>query len=287
MTDTAAFGATLLDQAEKTARDLTIPPCPAILGRFAAEMTSERPDLRALADLIGNDVALSAAVITTVNSPTYGSWRKANSVRQALHMLGLRAGANLVAGLLLRNAFTAGSSAMMKHFWAESARMAETAADVAPHFPFIDRDVAHTFALFRDCGMAVMIAKFDNYEALVSANAQKPGLGLLLAEDSRYRFNHARVGYSLANGWHLPECLCNAILLHHDIDRFTPDRVDTNTPEAKLVAFGFLVEQVAALRSHRGLRPDWLLAEGFVLEALQLDAEQIVALCAGGALQEA
>ena len=162
MADTDSPPANLEDQAERIARELTIPPCPAILVRFAAEMKKEDPDLRLLATLIGNDVALSAAIINTVNSPFYGGRRKASNVQQALYVLGLQRSAHLIARLLLRNAFPAGSGAMMQHFWDESTRMATTADDLAPHIAGIDGDIAHTYALFRDCGKAVMIAKFTD-----------------------------------------------------------------------------------------------------------------------------
>ena len=162
MTETAAPPLSLEEQAERIARDLSIPPCPAILGRFAAEMRKEEPDLRLLAGFIGNDVALSAAMINMVNSPFYGGQRKASNVQQALYIMGLQACANVIAGLLLRNAFPAGSGAMMQQFWDDSTFMSKTATDIAPSIPGIDREIAHTYALFRDCGMAVMIAKFDN-----------------------------------------------------------------------------------------------------------------------------
>jgi HD-like signal output (HDOD) protein len=255
--------------------------------RFAAEMKKEDPDLRLLATLIGNDVALSAAIINTVNSPFYGGRRKASNVQQALYVLGLQRSAHLIARLLLRNAFPAGSGAMMQHFWDESTRMATTADDLAPHIAGIDGDIAHTYALFRDCGMAVMIGKFPNYEQLVDINAGKPGMTLLLAEEAHYRFNHGRVGYALGNSWLLPEFLCNAILLHHDIERFTSAHCDTASAEARLVAFGMLVEQVAALRDHGGLVPDWIPSELFVLRSLGLTPEDIVLLCEQTATEEA
>ena len=279
MTETAASPTDLEGQAERIARELTIPPCPSILVSFAAEMRKDEPDLRRLVGFIGNDVALSAAMINMVNSSFYGIRRKAGTVQQALYILGLQAGANLISGLMLRNAFPAGSGVLMQRFWEESTLMAETAADIAPQIPGIDRDIAHTYSLFRDCGMAVMIGKFGNYENLIEINARRPGMALLLAEEAHYRFNHARVGYALANSWLLPEFLCNAILLHHDIERFTSVHCDTGSAEARLVAFGMLVEQVAALRGQRGLRPDWIPAESFVLKTLDLDPEDIVALC--------
>ena len=81
---------------DRIAREVGIPPCPAILGRFSAEMQQPEPDMRKLAELIAADIALSAALLKLVNSPFYGLRTKATNVHQALSIIGLRAGANLV-----------------------------------------------------------------------------------------------------------------------------------------------------------------------------------------------
>jgi HD-like signal output (HDOD) protein len=277
-TDSPPSAEPLEAQAERIARELVIPPCPAILGRFAAEMNKDEPDLRKLAGFIGNDVALSAAMLSAVNSPYYGLGRKASNVQHALSILGLRAGANLITRLLMRKAFPASSSALMRRFWDDSAHLAATAADICAYIKAVDRDEAHTYALFRDCGMAVMIARFADYGELLEARAHSPGMGLIAGEDAKYRYNHARVGYSLARGWLLPEALCKSILYHHDIARVSTGHIDIAPIDTRLVAFGLLAEQVVALRAGRGLCPDWLPGESFVLQTLKLDPDQIVAM---------
>lgn len=279
MTNSTITPAEIEVDTERIARELTIPPCPAILGRFAAEMKKGEPDLHKLAGFIGNDVALSAAMLSAVNSAYYGLDRKAGNVRQALSVLGLRAGASLVTGLLLRKAFPAASGALMQQFWDDSTQLAETAADIAPRIKGISRDEAHTYSLFRDCGTAVMIAKFSSYGGMLNAYAGRTGLDLTTAEDEKYRYNHARVGYALARGWLLDEFLCKAILFHHDIGRVAAGNRETAPADPKLVAFGLLAEQVVALRAGRGLCPDWKAAETTVLRILKINPEQIIAMC--------
>lgn len=265
-------------QAERIAREIGIPPCPGVLTRFAAEMRADDPDLKKLAVLTSADAGLSAAIVKTVNAPFYGLASKATTVRQALTILGLRAAANLVTGLMLRNAFPAGSSRLMQRFWDSSTQLALTAAGICRGIRSIDSDAAHTFALFRDCGVAVMIGKFPDYGGIVSDLNLLPGAQVLASEDERYRYSHARVGYALARGWMLPESMCQAILHHHAVDLFAGGRLDTDAADAKLIAVGLLAEQVVALRAGRGLCPDWRSGEAFVLETLGLAAEDVVAL---------
>jgi HD-like signal output (HDOD) protein len=228
--------------------------------------------------LIGRDAGLAAAVIKAVNSPLYGLRTKAADVAQALSLMGLRVATRLLTGLMLRQAFPSSSSALMQRYWDDSTRVADTAAWIARRLENVHRDEVHTFALFRNCGQAVMIARFPDYAPIVEAHAVTPGPALLAEEDARYRFNHARVGYALARGWQLPEPLCRAILCHHHVAQVASRTGDAATASQPLVAVGLLAEQVASLRSGGGITGEWSAHERFVLETLGLSTEDVVAM---------
>jgi HD-like signal output (HDOD) protein len=263
---------------DRIAREVGIPPCPAILGRFSAEMQQPEPDMRKLAELIAADIALSAALLKLVNSPFYGLRTKATNVHQALSIIGLRAGANLVTGLILRQAFPAGKNALMQRFWDNSSGIAAAALVAARRISGIDLDEAHTYALFRDCGMPVMIGKFSDYANIIDRLAHVPGAQVTALEQTDYQYSHARVGYALARGWLLPEPFCRAILYHHDFEKVATGRREVEPANRKLVAFGLLMEQLAALRSGGGVCPDWESGEQFVLDTLKITPEDIIAM---------
>ncbi len=267
--------------ADEIARELKIPPCPAILAQFTAEAKKDDPDPQLLAALIGKDAGLAGAIIKAVNSPVYGLARKAADIPQALAILGLRAAANLITALLLRQAFPASSGALMQRFWDESTRIAETAGTVARHVRGVGREEALTYGLFRNCGIAVMIAKFPYYGGIADAHSRTPGPDLAIAEEAKYRFNHARVGYALARGWNLPDALCRSIQHHHDFARVASGTRDTQGASAALIAAGLLAEQVAALRAGGSVTPEWETHEAAVLKILAIDADAIVAMVAG------
>jgi HD-like signal output (HDOD) protein len=263
---------------DRIARELGIPPCPAILGRFSAEMHRPEPDMRKLAELITADIALSAALLKLVNSPFYGLRTKATNAHQALSIIGLRAGANLVTGLILRQAFPAGGNALMQRFWDKSSGIAASALVAARRISGIDLDEAHTYALFRDCGMPVMISKFSDYTNIFDRFEHVPGAQVTALEQINYQYSHARVGYALARGWLLPEPFCRAILYHHDVEKVATGRREVEPANRKLVAFGLLMEQLATLRSGGGVCPDWEPGEKFVLETLRITPDDIIAL---------
>jgi HD-like signal output (HDOD) protein len=265
-------------EAERIAKELDIPPCPVILARFNQEFHASEPDLRTLAALIGTDVGLSATILKTVNSPFYGLVKKANGVEQALSILGLRACANIVSGLLLRRAFPAASGPALEQFWDSTMRIAGLAAEIASRLKNVDRDSAHTYVLFRDCGMLVMLRKFPEYADIMEQGATLSGGQLTCIEDAQFKFNHARVACALARSWSLPETLCGAILHHHEFALMARRTTARGTADRRLVAFGMLAEQIAALRLDRGLCPDWAAGERFVLDTLDIKPDDIVRL---------
>lgn len=265
-------------EAELIAKQLDIPPCPAILARFNQEFHAPQPDLRRLAALIGTDIGLSATIIKMVNSPFYGLAKKATGIDQALSILGLRASVNLVSGLLLRRAFPASAGAAIERFWDNSMRIAGLAAEIVTRLKGLNRDEAHTYVLFRDCGMLVMLRKFPQYAELMEQSAKIPGTQFTRAEDTRFTFNHARVACALARSWSLPEPLCGAIFHHHGFALIAKHAPVAEPPNAKLVAFGLLAEQIVALHVNQGLCPDWIGAERFVLDTLGIGADEIVEL---------
>ncbi len=265
-------------EAERIVKSLNIPACPAILDRFYREFHSPSADPRSLAALIGEDIGLSAAIMKTVNSPFYGLTKKAKSVEQAMTILGLRASANLVSGLLLRRAFPAASNATMERFWESSSRIAGLAAALAARLKGVESDEAHTYVLFRDCGMLVMLRKFEPYAEVMERGALIPGAELCQIEDTRFKFNHARVARALVRSWSLPDALCEAIFLHHEFAILANHPTESRVANRKLIAFGLLAEQIASLHLNQGLCPDWVVGERFVLETLNIEADEIVEL---------
>ena len=199
-------------------KEIGIPPCPAVLAEFMAEANREEPDFRRLSHLINKDVALAASVLKTINSPFYGLTRKARTVQDALALLGLRETSRLIAGLLLRQAFASSQSPAMYEFWDSSSRIAMIAAYLARELDVARLDEAHTFALFRDCGVPVLLTRYPEYENLLALTRCENERRRSEIERSRYGFDHALVSATLAQTWHLPADMWQAIRIHHTYD---------------------------------------------------------------------
>jgi HD-like signal output (HDOD) protein len=262
-------------EAEQIVADIGIPPCPAILTKLMQEMRNDEPDFARLGKLIGGDVSLAAAMLKTVNSPFYGLRTRATSIQQALALLGLRHVAQLVTGLLLRDAFPGGSSDLMDEYWESSSSIAQVSATLAGELRCTNRDEAYTFALFRDCGMLAMMSNFKDYRPIFPGT-KVPGDGSVTAyEDERYAVNHARVGCQLAKTWLLPEPLCQAVLWHHQYEQVHDGSSGIPAVSARQIALALAAESVFVKRTMGTNCAEWRKGADFALAALNITQAEL------------
>jgi len=266
---------TLNREAENIVKNLGIPPCPAILTKLIQEMRGDDPDFQKLGKLIAGDASLAAAMLKTVNSPFYGLRTRATSIHQAITLLGVRNVAQLVTGLLLRQAFPGGTNELMDDYWESTSKMAELNGSLARNIPGMDRATAHTFALFRDCGMLAMIGKYKDYKPVLPGKKADKNKSVLQVEDERYQMNHARVGYHLAKSWLLTDEICYAILHHHDFNALESGVTVLPGAGARLVALALLSDKVFN-RQELGLKSsEWDKGSQFALKQLGLTPDKV------------
>lgn len=255
-------------EAEKLLAGIVIPPRPSILTAILEERGKDEPDLRHIAQLIANDVALSAAVLKSVNSPLYGLRRQVGSIDQAVSMLGLKNISALVMGLSLRGSSPAG----LDRFWDSTSRTALLASHLAHVLGSTSREEAHMFGLFRDCGIPLLIQRFPNYkETLALANASRDK-DFTAVEDERHQTNHAVVGSLLAKNWKLPEHFHDAILSHHDPQVY---QSDLPIPSLNLIATVHLAEHIENGYSRLATDAEWDRMGGKVMAQLMLSPERL------------
>jgi HD-like signal output (HDOD) protein len=151
------------DAFERIIKDIGIPPRPVIIDRVVAEMRKAAPDFRRLGQIIATDVSLSAGLMKTVNSPYFGLRRKVHSVADALTMLGLDVASRAISVAFLRASFPV--SPALERFWNASAQIAALSGWLAKkvHKAILHADVAYTFKLFREIGIAILLRRYFRY----------------------------------------------------------------------------------------------------------------------------
>lgn len=204
-----------VDQVDALIKSIRIPPRPSLLADLQRELAQEDPSLDAIGRIVASDVGMSGALLKLANSAIYGGRRKAKSIEQAILFLGINQVAALMTGLLARQAIPANSAALAS-FWDISTRRAQAMVFLSRRLRLGEPDVAHTFGLFCDTGVPLLMERFSDYDATYGAASLEPVLPFTALEQERHQTSHAAVGCLLARNWGLPEHVSWGILHHHD-----------------------------------------------------------------------
>jgi HD-like signal output (HDOD) protein len=217
-------------------------------------------------------------LIAIANSPFFGYKGRVRSVNEALLLLGLSTASHAIAGLILRQLFPASPS--LVRFWDASAGIARLSGWLAQNCVGSTRlraDDAYTFGLFRDCGIAVLIRRFNDYpDILNKANSEKE-LSFTAVEEAKYPTNHAVIGCLLAQSWWLPEEICLAIRNHHDYqmlhDRGKPSGIPATT--LNMIATTQLAEHLFQHHTGMSRTQEWSKAGACCLSWLGITEEEL------------
>lgn len=259
---------------EKISTNVGIPPRPGVLVELVAETRKDEPDLQKIEKLVSADVALSAALLKTINSPFYGLRTKASTIKQAIPLLGLAPLSRLATGMALRNSFSGSQQADMESFWDASAKLALTASYIAKQLPGMNKDEAYTFGLFQDCGIPVLMQRFPAYPQTLSQARQATNRKFTAIEEEVHGTHHATIGYLLARNWCLPETTAKAIRFHHEYAMLDGKQDLLPVEGQNLVALALLAERSLQLYSGQNDSVEWLKGGHLVLGHLGLSGKE-------------
>jgi HD-like signal output (HDOD) protein len=235
------------DPVDALMKSIRIPPRPSLLADLQRELSSPDPSPETIGRIVASDVGMSGALLKLANSAVYGGRRKAKSIEQAILFLGINQVASLMTGLLARQAIPANSAALAS-FWDVSTRRAQAMVFLSRRLRIGEADVAHTFGLFCDTGVPLLMDRFAAYDATYAAASLEAERSFTALEEERHSTSHAAIGCLLARNWGLSDHVAWAILHHHDYAVLE----DTNTAGAvrSLVALSLLAE--AAICKYQG-----------------------------------
>ena len=265
-----------LDQARErgSLRQIVIPPCPELLARLQVQMAQTEPDLSEVARIAASDVAMSATLIRTANSPVHmlpGS-HPCSTVGQALTRIGLAETASLMMGFLVKNAIPVNSPHLAR-FWERSTKRAIACAFIARQLPGLSPDLAHTYGLFCHVGMPVLLQSVRGYGSTMVEAGARIDRPYIATENANHKTDHAVVGALVIRAWNMAPEIMTAIRLHHDFDALGKGDVDAEVQT--LVAAGLVAEYL--MRRHESLPEDadWQHYRGPAMDWLHIGADDL------------
>lgn len=265
-----------LDQSRRSGplRQILIPPCPELLQRLQAAMSAAEPDLNEVARIAASDVAMSATLLRTANSPLYKdpAGLPCSTVGQAMNRIGLEETAAVMTGFLLRNSIPVNSPHLTR-FWERSTKRALAMAFIARQLPGLSPDLAHTYGLFCHVGMPVLLQSLRGYGSTMVEAAARIDRAFIATENANHKTDHAVAGALLIRAWNMAPELMVAIRLHHDFASLGDSAIE---PEIHtLVAAGLIAEHL--MRAHEGLPEDldWAANRAAALDWLHIAPDDV------------
>ena len=266
----------IVDQSvlDDIGKGFSVPAQPKLLLSLLKLMAVPSPDVNAIADCISKDIAVSAAILKTVNSPLYGLSRTVTDIKMSVNYIGIYGVVMLVTGSLIKKSFDPKSCSIdLDLFWTITTDISNITVTLGKQFKKnIAMDKLSSLGLFHGCGIPVMAMKYDNYQEIVDQAILTSELSLIELEEKNYHANHATIGYYVASSWRLPKDVCQIILQHHERDYL--DKLD-GSPEQDLFAVLKLAEHIVSLKYLDCAAPDWEYLETAALSILSIRKDDL------------
>lgn len=272
-------------QLKRVLQGIAIPPQPQVMVDLHMEQAMPEPDMNRIAQIIAQDVGLSAAMLKFVNSAYYGLPRKITSIQQAVMMLGIKSVSNIINGLAVKSELSDESITALHGFWDNAMDVASVCSSIAKQIGFKFQDECYALGLFHNAGIPLMISRFSGYRDLLIEAYQEPDFSLTDRENQRFKTNHSVVGYYLAKSWGLPRASSHVIAHHHRLDRLFSERMAGDTKTLTFASILKMAEHICCTYKVLGDAAEdyeWMKVGDFALEHLELteyDFEGIIEAC--------
>jgi putative nucleotidyltransferase with HDIG domain len=194
---------------------LRLPPFPQVATRVLQLVNRENVQLHQLAELISSDPAFASEVLTVANSPLYPLHYHANSIMQAVAILG----GNALQGMCITvgvRAYLGKSMNLpaMRVIWRHNLASAVVAQQIAAGSKF-DKDTAFTAGILHDIGRtALSLVMPKEYAELLSTH-RGSNLSMMDGERDLFGVDHCEAGLQLICDWKLPSEFNTVVSEHH------------------------------------------------------------------------
>ncbi len=269
------------EQVAKVLKGISIPPQPQIMVDLQMEQASPDCSINRIAELISQDVGLSGSILKTINSPFYGLKNKISSVQQACNLMGIASVVNIVNALSIRGALSDENISSLNKFWDTAMDIAMACTAIAKQLGMKSPDEAYTLGLFHNCGIPLLMLRFDNYPSVIVNSYNCEGRRIVDIENEELSTNHAVVGYYTAKSWNLPSYISEAIAEHHSTVKIFADNDYPAAEKKNLLAILKLAEHICGnykVIGNQSVDHEWNSIEENLLHYLGLSNYELESL---------
>jgi len=201
------------NRAPKNITDL--PATPQVAKQVMAKVADPETRVEDLQKVLAADQQLTAKILRIANSSFYGGHRSVSNLSDAIVRLGFKTIKNLVIASAVKS--LSGKSGFVQDLlWQHSIGCAIAAQTIARKVNYRQLEEAFLVGLMHDIGKVVFhLQAPDVMLAVTQQLYNEPHWDRDEIERERFGVGHAEVGRQVAEKWHFPETIEEAIAWHH------------------------------------------------------------------------
>lgn len=196
-----------------------LPPFPEVVIRLERELSNPDVSLDRIVRLLEKDVALVAQLMRVANSAYYSGISRLSSVKDAAIRLGTQELRRIVYSATVIGRYRQLCHVDADRFWSHSLTVAMTARVVSEFskrpIPRAVQEASYVAGLLHDLGAIALMHWFPKEYAETTIDVREHGGTASEYELTHWGMEHGEVGGLLAESWHLPMGVQQAIACHH------------------------------------------------------------------------
>jgi HD-like signal output (HDOD) protein len=195
-----------------------LPTLPQVMARVMEVITDPKSSASDLGREIAKDQSLTAKILRMVNSAFYGFYRRIDGVADAVAILGYNEVRILTLTISVFDSFGPSRTGWDRPgFWQHALATAIGTEMLAQGSQSLTKE-AYVAGLLHDIGKVAFDKLLGSEWIRLLRKAEAEGRALDQMEQEEFGACHATAGGWLAEQWHLPERISQAITLHHNLD---------------------------------------------------------------------
>lgn len=202
----------------------TLPSLPALYLELEEMLQSESSSIDRVAEIVSQDLGMTAKVLQLANSAFFGLPRTITSPGEAVLFIGFKALEALILSVHIFSQFQNASrfTVFLDRLWHHSLTTAGISKAITQK-EMQDKtgiEFAYIAGLLHDCGKLVLADNYPNRYEQALVLAEQEGLPLWQAEEKTFGAHHGSVGAYLLGIWGFPNPMVEALAFHHQPDSF-------------------------------------------------------------------
>jgi two-component system, cell cycle response regulator len=195
-----------------------LPTLPTVASRLISLTSREDTTLSDIADLVSQDISLSAKILKVSNSAFYSFPQQIGSIQQAVSILGTNAVRSLVLSFSFLTIKVGKKSSQFnfEKFWEQSLASAVAARLILEKVNDANTEEIFISGLLQNLGELIFARTFPEEYDKVLASIEEDQHDRIGIELSIFGANHCFIGHEVAKHWGFPPILLLPILYHHD-----------------------------------------------------------------------